>query len=125
MSQQAPVKTYARRLTESEVLGILDQRERMAPADIARLYQISPVTVGRILRGESYREMTHLSHPDKQCMCPSCGTARLGEETVEQVRATQVTVPCTCCKRPTAATVARVLGQRGLVLCPKCDGRKH
>jgi hypothetical protein len=124
-SGEAPERQrYARRLTAQEVQGIIRLRDRKSPADIAHRYGITVPRVGRILRGDTYRDVTHLPGPHR-CQCPSCTTAGIADDNVALVRAMTVTVPCAYCTGPAETTVARVLGDHGVVGCAQCDRRRR
>lgn len=108
-----------------EVMGAANRGVRLP--DIAKHFHVSYSVVRNIVYGHGYADVTSVKAVPPCCVdgpCPSCRARDLRDQNVDDVRAALVDVRCVECTRPQRVQAGRVLSGRGLVRCPKCNGRR-
>lgn len=120
-------KTYSRRLTDDEVREIraLHFHKGMSGHQVARLFQIRPVTANRVISRRGYANVPDLE-PGTPEMCPCVQHTEARRRSVNLARARAAVVSAVCLHCTTGLTqksVGELLKHGGAAVCRACEGR--
>lgn len=90
-------------------------------ARIAKYFGVSTETIGNVIRGRTYGDVTGLAEPHT---CPRCEQGDVADDNIDRARGADVEVECISCHALTRKRVGAVLNARGRVRCEECARRR-